>query len=172
MKALPSVSRRWLALAAGLTAALLIIPTASARSAASIKGVGAGETVFGFTEFELSAHAEADPTTPENGFGQVKIEFPPGSFTIDVRCVNADVIVGRPSARISGVITRSTLTGPVLGVGTTAVVSVSDGGEPSSDVPVDGFTFSSGPPPAETVCLGRPGLTLPNVTQGNIVVKL
>ncbi len=173
MEALSSVPARWLALA-GLAAALLIVPTASARSAASIKGVGAGKLIGGVAEFELSAHVEDDPTTPENGFGQAKVEFLDFfgtliSHTIDVRCVNPAIIGDRPSARITGVITRSSVPGAV---GQAAGVQVSDGGEPSG-APVDSFEFSTTLSPAETTCLIRPPADLPpNVEQGNIVVKL
>jgi hypothetical protein len=177
MQALSRIPRRWLALAA-LATAVLVVPTASAGSAAAIKGVGAGRTDLGFTKFELSAHAERDPTTPEFGFGQVKIEAPAGSATIDVRCVRAFVtpFTGRPSAVITGVVTRSTFPAPFLQVGETAIVEVADGGEPASAVPVDTFRISDFGAlfvDAETGCLFRGGFDPPpNVTQGNIVVKL
>jgi hypothetical protein len=169
--------RRWLALAA-LAVAALYVPTASAGSAAAIKGVGAGETSLGFIKFELSAHAEADPTTPENGFGQVKFELQTGpqagSVTVDVRCVTAQVgSTGRPHATISGVVTRSTIPTALFAPGTTAEVVVSDGGEPAADLPVDTFRpahLSNAVP--ETSCLVPSFDFPPNVTQGNIVVKL
>lgn len=168
MRALP---RGWLVLA-GLVTAAVLTPLAFAGSAASIKGVGAGETNLGFTQFELSAHVEDDPTTPENGFGQVKVELFNGSFAIDVRCVEVSVVAGRPNARISGVITQSTFVVP-FGTGQRVLVVVADGGEPASDVPVDSFTISSAPPASEdTICLGVFEADVPrNVTQGNIVVK-
>ena len=178
MQALPSVSARWLALA-WLAAALLIVPTASAGSAAAIKGVGAGKTSMGFWQFELSAHAEHDPKTPENGFGQLKLEqaafvdelgVPHAAIrhTVDVRCLAPSIIGGRPGARITGVITRSS-TPPALGVTIGAVVA--DGGEPSA-APVDSFDIDHTIPPAETTCYLLPQFDMPpNVEQGNIVVK-
>jgi hypothetical protein len=169
MKALPSISRRWLALAA-LATAVLVVPTASAGSAASIKGVGAGETDLGFTEFELSAHAEDDPTTPETGFGQVKIERATGTLRIDVRCTRvAFFFDGVPHAFITGVVVRSS--DPLIAPGRTWYVAVMDGGEPGSAAPVDRFQdtpFNGDPNTFCQVSLIGP----PNVIQGNIVVKV
>lgn len=168
MRPLSRVPRRLLPLAA-LAAAVLVIPTASAGSAAAIKGVGAGKVGGGLIKFELSAHAEDDDTTPENGFGQVRIDSETLSLVIDVRCVNPAVVGDRPSARISGVVTRASA--PVL-VGQVIDVQVADGGEPSG-APVDTFEFSVTLPPAETNCLRQPPADLPpNVEDGNIVVKL
>jgi hypothetical protein len=175
MKGLPSVSPRWLALAA-LAAALLVVPTAGAASAASIKGVGAGKTTLGFVEFELSAHVEDDPTTPENGFGQVKVEYPVGTLWIDVRCTRVTLDgMGRPTATISGVVIRSSVPGiEPGGPGPPRLIFARDGGEPS-DAPVDRFAeaFSFNPDP-NTACLTTPVNidSTSNVEQGNIVVKL
>jgi hypothetical protein len=176
MQPLLRLPRRWLALAA-LAVAVFVVPTASAGSAAAIKGVGAGKMPFGFVKFELSAHAEDDPSTPENGFGQVKFEvgtpIPIGSVTIDVRCVRAQVgVTGRPNATITGRVTQSTVSGFFRGH--TVRVDVSDGGEPASDLPVDSFQPSTFEDRefAETACLEfLPIDPPPNVEQGNIVVK-
>jgi hypothetical protein len=166
----PRSPQRWLALAA-LAAAVLVVPTASAGSAASIKGVGAGETSAGLTEFELSAHAENDPTTPENGFGQVKIKRATGTFTIDVRCTRVAILFGPPAADITGVVIRSS--DPAVTPGAPWLVLAADGGEPGSAGPVDSFAESglfNGD--VNNFCMaGQVGVGTPNVTQGNIVVK-
>lgn len=168
MQPLSRVSRRWLALAA-LAAAVLVVPTASAGSAASVKGVGAGESNLGLEQFELSAHLEDNPTTPETGFGQVKIEQGPSTLTIDVRCTKVALLAGVPHAYISGVVTRSS--DPAF-VGRPWFVGVSDGGEPGSQAPVDGFEEATALGDPNTFCQTVSGFTPPDVTQGNIVVKL
>ena len=98
-------------LLAGLLVAAVLPSSALAKSAASIKGVGAGKTAGDVFQFELSAHAEHKPTTPENGFGQVKVQSATaGTLYIDVRCVfavaglNPAEPVG--NARISGMVTE------------------------------------------------------------------
>ncbi len=158
--------RRWLALAA-LAAAVLIVPTASAGSTASIRGVGAGQTADNFFHFELSAHVENKEDTPETGFGQVHVETGTlGRVIIDVRCVKV-LVVGVPHAYITGVITE-----PETLAGQPADVFVSDGGEPSGDMPVDGFEFALGGGDPNTFCQLVAGYVPPNVTEGNIVVKI
>jgi hypothetical protein len=161
------------------TIVFLITATSSASNpakGADTYGVGGGKGNFGgfiYTfKFDLSTH---DGNTD---FGHVSQTFTnflgfTFSYTLDVDCVHVDPLtptIASIGGKVTNVAPSNQPNDFGLQDGQLAMVSVEDGGNPSASAPVDSISRPlTGIDACDALLVPLPP---PNVTQGNITVKL